>query len=177
MLTDIGLPQFNISFLSVTIASKYSLAAVFSLVLIALIIVFFRVSKQGLSMRAAAEDQYGALCLGVSISKVYELSWVIAGVIAAMGGLVLGNISLISLAMPNIGYKVFAVIILGGLDSIPGALLGGVIVGVVESLAGGYLDPIIGGGFGDTMPFIMLLLILLTKPYGLFGTEEEIMRV
>jgi len=91
---------------------------------------------------------------------------------AFVGGIVIGNMSGISIYMGDIGLKVLAVIILGGLDSIAGAIIGGFIIGILENLAGLYLDPIFGGGVKGVAPFFILVIILMIRPYGLFGKEE-----
>ena len=90
---------------------------------------------------------------------------------SVIGGIVIGNISGISVYMGDVGLKVLAVIILGGLDSIGGAILGGLIIGVLENLTGLYIDPLIGGGAKGIAPFFILVIILMVRPYGLFGKE------
>ena len=92
-------------------------------------------------------------------------------VAAVIGGIVIGNISGISIYLGDIGLKVLAVIILGGLDSIGGAILGGLIIGILENLAGLYLDPVFGGGVKDVAPFFILVIIIMIRPYGLFGKK------
>jgi branched-chain amino acid transport system permease protein len=99
-------------------------------------------------------------------------------VVSATGGIILGSIrGGIDMGLGGIGLKVIPVALLGGLDSVPGAILGGLIIGVLENLSGGYLDPIFGGGVKEVAPFVVLVLILMIRPYGLFGTVEEIERV
>ena len=93
-------------------------------------------------------------------------------VAASLGGVIIGNMGGIQPTLGHIGLKIFPVVILGGLDSIAGAVVGGFIVGLVENIAGGYLDPYVGGGVKDLAPFVVLVIILLIKPYGLFGKEE-----
>jgi branched-chain amino acid transport system permease protein len=123
-------------------------------------------------MRAVSNDQLAAMSMGINVRWVFAISWVIAAVVATVGGVFLGAINIININLEFIGLKVFPVAILGGLDSIPGAILGGLIIGVLENFVGGYLSPILGGGIKAVAPFIILLLILLVKPYGLFGTRE-----
>jgi branched-chain amino acid transport system permease protein len=122
-------------------------------------------------MRATASDQQAALSMGISVRWVFALSWSMGAVAAVIGGIVIGNISGISIYMGDIGLKVLAVIILGGLDSIGGAIIGGLIIGVLNNLAGLYLDPLVGGGVKDVAPFVILVLIIMIRPYGLFGKE------
>ena len=114
-----------------------------------------------------------AFAMGVDIRRVFSLSWSLAAVTAAVAGIVVGIIGGISPQLGAIGLRMFPVVILGGLDSIGGALAGGVIIGVLENLAGGYLDPMLGGGgVKEVVPFVALVLVLMVRPYGLFGTRE-----
>ena len=132
-------------------------------------IIIFKFSRTGVAMRATANDQQAALSMGISVRWVFALSWSFGAMASVIGGIVIGNISGISIYMGDIGLKVLAVIILGGLDSIGGAILGGFIVGILENLAGIYIDPLVGGGAKDVAPFFMLVAILMIRPYGLFG--------
>ena len=134
-------------------------------------ILIFKLTRTGVAMRATASDQQAALSMGISVRWVFALSWSYGAVAAVIGGIVIGNISGISIYLGDIGLKVLAVIILGGLDSIGGAILGGLIIGVLENLAGLYLDPIFGGGVKDVAPFFILVLIIMIRPYGLFGKK------
>jgi branched-chain amino acid transport system permease protein len=134
-------------------------------------ILIFKLTRTGIAMRATASDQQAALSMGISVRWIFALSWSFGAVAAVIGGIVIGNISGISIYMGDIGLKVLAVIILGGLDSIGGAILGGLIIGILENLAGLYLDPILGGGVKDVAPFVILVLIIVIRPYGLFGKK------
>jgi branched-chain amino acid transport system permease protein len=134
-------------------------------------ILIFKLTRTGVAMRATASDQQAALSMGISVRWVFALSWSYGAVAAVIGGIVIGNISGISIYLGDIGLKVLAVIILGGLDSIGGAILGGLIIGVLENLAGLYLDPIFGGGVKDVAPFFILVLIIIIRPHGLFGKK------
>jgi branched-chain amino acid transport system permease protein len=132
----------------------------------------FKYSRWGIAMRATAENQQVAMSMGISVRRVFALSWAIAAIVAAIGGILLGNIIDINPSIGFIGLKVFPAVILGGLDSIGGAVLGGLIIGILENLSGGYLDPLVGGGVKDVAPFVFLVIILMIKPYGLFGTQK-----
>jgi branched-chain amino acid transport system permease protein len=134
-------------------------------------ILIFKLTRTGVAMRATASDQQAALSMGISVRWIFALSWCYGAVAAVIGGIVIGNISGISIYLGDIGLKVLAVIILGGLDSIGGAILGGLIIGILENLAGLYLDPIFGGGVKDVAPFFILVLIIMIRPYGLFGKK------
>ncbi len=145
---------------------------IFALAGMIFFLLFFKFSRTGVSMRATANDQQAALSMGISVRRIFALSWSFGALAAFVGGIVIGNMSGISIYMGDIGLKVLAVIILGGLDSITGAILGGFIIGILENLAGLYLDPIFGGGVKGVAPFFILVVILMIRPYGLFGKEE-----
>jgi branched-chain amino acid transport system permease protein len=134
-------------------------------------ILIFKLTRTGVAMRATASDQQAALSMGISVRWIFALSWSYGAVAAVIGGIVVGNISGISIYLGDIGLKVLAVIILGGLDSIGGAILGGLIIGILENLAGLYLDPIFGGGVKDVAPFFILVVIIMIRPHGLFGKK------
>jgi len=134
---------------------------------------FFKFSLTGMAMRATADNQQVAQSLGVSVKRVFALSWCIATVVSALGGIILGSVrGGVDFSIADLGLKVFPVVILGGLDSVPGAIVGGILIGVFENLSGGYLDPILGGGVKEVAPFVALVLILMLRPYGLFGKVE-----
>jgi branched-chain amino acid transport system permease protein len=132
----------------------------------------FKYAKIGVAMRATASDQMAAFSMGINVKSMFALSWALGAIAASLGGIVIGNIGGVSPDLGHIGLKIFPVVILGGLDSIVGAVVGGFIVGIVENLAGGYLDPIFRGGVKEVAPFVVLVLILLFRPYGLFGKKE-----
>jgi len=133
---------------------------------------FFTASKHGLAMRATAFDQQVAQSLGISVPRVFAMSWAISALVSAVAGVVVGIVNGVSSALSFYGIKVFPAVILGGLDSVVGAVLGGLIVGVLENLAQ-YLDAewLHWGNMYTVAPFYALILILLIKPYGLFGTR------
>jgi len=144
---------------------------IFAVIGTIIFILIFKFSRTGIAMRATASDQQAALSMGISVRWIFALSWSFGAIAAVIGGIVIGNISGISIYMGDIGLKVLSVIILGGLDSIGGAILGGFIIGILENLAGIYLDPIFGGGVNDVAPFFILVMIIMIRPYGLFGKE------
>lgn len=146
----------------------YSVACV--AILLLLFTLFFKYSRAGIAMRATAFSQQVAQSMGISVRRMFALAWAIAAVVSAIGGILLGGVrGGVDAALAAIGLKVIPVVILGGLDSIIGAIVGGLVVGVLENLAGGYLDPLFGGGVKEVAPFVILVLILMVKPYGLFG--------
>jgi branched-chain amino acid transport system permease protein len=121
-------------------------------------------------MRAVAFSQQTALSMGISVKRMFALTWSIAAVVSAVGGILLGAVrGSVDGSLAFFGLKVVPVAILGGLDSVLGAIVGGLTIGVLENLSGGYLDPVFGGGVKEVAPFVVLVLILMVKPYGLFG--------
>jgi len=156
----------------IVIAPVYAWALVIVVIMLVIFSLFFKYSKLGIAMRATADDQQAALSMGISVKTIFAVAWAIAAIVSAVGGVLLGNINGVNSSLSTIGLKVLPVAILGGLDSIPGAIIGGILIGIIESLTGGYLDPLVGGGLKDVMPFIILVLILMFKPYGLFGKKE-----
>jgi branched-chain amino acid transport system permease protein len=140
------------------------------LVFIAALSAFFKYTRPGLAMRVTAEDHTVAQNLGIPVKQVFSRSWMIAGLIGAIGGIFLGGI--LGGANDQLGVialKSVAVVLVGGLESITGVIIAGLIIGLAEALAGGYLSTYLGGGIQDVAPFVILLAILLIKPYGLFG--------
>ncbi len=132
---------------------------------------FFRKSRMGIAMRAVANDQQAAMAVGINVRLVFALSWAIAGLTAAIGGVMWGSMLGVDTQLALIGLKVFPAVILGGLDSVPGAVVGGLIIGGVESVAAGYVDPYVGGGTKDFLPYVLMILALMIRPYGFFGRE------
>ncbi|GAC1343379.1 MAG: branched-chain amino acid ABC transporter permease [Myxococcales bacterium] len=149
----------------------WSLACV--AVLLVVLTLFFRHTRLGLAMRATAFSQQVALSMGISVRRIFALSWSIAAVVSAAGGILLGAMrGGVDGSLAFYGLKVIPVVILGGLDSVAGAIVGGLVIGVLENLSGGYLDPLLGGGVKDVAPFVALVLILMVRPQGLFGTAH-----
>ncbi len=138
--------------------------------LLILFSLFFKYTRFGIAMRATAFSQQVALSMGISVHSMFALAWAIAAVVSAIGGILLGAVRTgVDQSLGLIGLKVLPVVILGGLDSIGGAIVGGLLIGVLENLAGGYLDTLLGGGVKEVAPFVILVAILMVKPYGLFG--------
>ncbi|MFT3953234.1 MAG: branched-chain amino acid ABC transporter permease [Piscinibacter sp.] len=139
-----------------------------AVLLIVAVLLLFRFWRGGVALRATASDQAAAYSVGINVPRVFSLAWMAAAAIAAVAGIVVGSIGGISSVMGVFGLSVLVVVIFGGLDSVAGALVGGVIVGVVEALAGFY----IGGEFKLLATFLLLVAVLMVRPYGLFGTHE-----
>ena len=145
---------------------------IFAVICTVVFTVIFRYTRTGLAMRATAANQQAALSMGISVKRVFALSWSFAAITAAMGGIIIGNISGISIHLGHIGLKVLSVIILGGLDSIIGAIIGGFIIGILENFAGVYLDSMFGGGVKEVVPFIILVLIIMIGLTGSSGNHS-----
>ncbi|MDO8475276.1 MAG: branched-chain amino acid ABC transporter permease [Candidatus Rokubacteria bacterium] len=130
---------------------------------------FFLKSRKGIAMRAVADSQQVAMAMGINVERYFALAWAMTGVVSALGGIVWGSLLGVDVHLALVGFKVFPVVILGGLDSIPGAIVGGLIVGVVENVAAGYIDPYVGGGTKDFIPYVLMIVALMVRPYGIFG--------
>jgi branched-chain amino acid transport system permease protein len=160
MLGPVGLPK----------EKGIALMAAFSLII--LLYLFFKYTRTGLGMRVTSEDHFLGQIVGLRINRVFSYSWAITGLVGAIGGLFLGGIISIYPELEEIGLKAVAAMLLGGLESFPGAIIGGMIIGLVEALSGGYLTTYISQSIGEVIPYIMLIIVLLIRPYGLFGWEK-----
>jgi branched-chain amino acid transport system permease protein len=147
------------------------LGAAVSLVFLAVFAWFFLKSRKGIAMRAVADNQQVAMAMGIDVERYFALAWAMTGVVSALGGIIWGNLLGVDVHLALVGFKVFPVVILGGLDSIPGAIVGGLIVGIVENVAAGYIDPLVGGGTKDFAPYVLMIVALMVRPYGIFGKE------
>ena len=143
--------------------------AVISLVSLAAFTWFFLRTRMGIAMRAVADSQQVAMAMGINVRRYFAFAWALAGVVSALAGLVWGAMIGVDNQLAVVGLKVFPVVILGGLDLIVGAVVGGLIVGVAENLAAGYLDPYVGGGTKDFAPYVLMIVALMIRPYGIFG--------
>ena len=127
----------------------------------------------GVAMRAVASNQTVSMGMGINVPRYFALAWALTGIVSALGGVIWGSMLGVDNQLPLVGLKVFPVVILGGLDSIIGAVVGGLIaIGVVEALAAGYLDPLVGGGTKDFAPYVLMIVALMVRPYGLFGRRR-----
>jgi len=154
---------------AIEVPGVYVATFIVGLIFLGLFGFFFKYSSQGIYMRSVADNQPAAMALGVHVRRVFAMSWAIAALVCAMSGIVLGIINGINVhEVSAVGLKVFPVVILGGLDSIGGAILGGLIIGLLETFTGGYIST----SLREIIPYIVLILILMIKPYGLFGLVE-----
>jgi branched-chain amino acid transport system permease protein len=165
-------PTGTLEFGDIRIQKPVLWAAAFALLFIGAFAMFFMRSRMGLAMQAVSDDRIASQSLGVDTRRINAIAWGTSGVTAAFTGYVWGSVLGVDPLLGMIGILVFPVVILGGIDSIAGALVGGITVGIVEGMAGGYLDPIVGGGFSLVAPLLLLLIVLMVRPYGLFGRRE-----
>src|SRR5262249_2961191 len=128
--------------------------------------------RMGIAMRAVADSQQVAMAMGINVQRYFALAWAMAGIVSALGGLVWGALLGVDNQLALVGLKVFPVVILGGLDSVLGAVVGGLVVGIVESLAAGYFDPLVGGGPQDFAPYLFMIIVLMVRPEGIFGRRR-----
>src|SRR5580693_5394844 len=147
-------------------------SAAISLAFLAAFTWFFLRTRMGVAMRAVADNQQVAMAMGINVPRYFALAWAMAGMVSALGGVVWGAMLGDDNQLALVGLKVFPVVILGGLDSIAGAVVGGLIVGIVENFAAGYLDPYVGGGTKDFAPYVLMIAVLMIRPEGIFGRRR-----
>jgi branched-chain amino acid transport system permease protein len=133
---------------------------------------FFRRSRTGLALRAIADDQQAAMTVGIDVDRHFAITWALMGALSVLAGTLLTIVSGGGFGVVLVGLKVFPIVIIGGLDSIPGTIVGALLVGVLESLAAGYVDPLLGGGFSTIASYLVLLAVLLVRPHGMFGRPD-----
>lgn len=172
-----GMPKFipeEVFWLGpVSIPQQYIVAFAIAIVLFILLLLFFKYTKWGLGMQIVSEDQQVAQSLGISVKNVFAQTWAFALVMAAIAGILYASLHAVSNFNALIGLnKALPVMLLGGMESLPGALVGGLIVGIFECVGGGYINPLVGGGASDVIPLILMLFILLIRPHGIFGWKR-----
>jgi len=158
------------------VSQEYVWVAAVSLAVFGLLTAFFRYHKMGIAMRATADDQMAVQACGIPVTRIFSRSWMFACVVAAIGGILISSIGGITHGLVETGLKAFSVVILGGLNSFVGAVVAGPIIGLCENLGGGYLTPLLWAGVKDIIPFVIIIIVVLIKPYGLFG-EVRIERI
>jgi branched-chain amino acid transport system permease protein len=175
---DLGIQDEPITQLSDALGinvSKFDLAAAgIAAVLVAALGLFFSRTRIGRALRAVADDHQAALAVGIPLQQIWAIVWAVAGFVALVAGLLWGARNGVQFALTFVALKALPVLILGGFDSIPGAIVGGLIIGATEKLAEVYLGPFVGGGIEGWFPYVLALLFLLVRPEGLFG--EKIIR-
>jgi branched-chain amino acid transport system permease protein len=154
------------------IGEVYLWSFVAAIILLVVFVSFFKYTRWGLAMQATADDEMAALSVGVSARFVYAAAWAIAFMAAGVGGTLLGNINGLNISVGYLGLLVLPAVVLGGLNSVPGAILGGLIIGVLQNFCGAYLDRYFPGGVKEVAPFAFMAVFLLFKPYGIWGWER-----
>lgn len=168
-------PVFDIKPITIgvlKISPVYLWSFILAIVLLIIFVAFFKYTRWGLSMQATADDETAALSLGVSARFVYASAWAIAFMSAGVGGALLGNINGINISVGFLGLLVLPAVVLGGLNSVPGAIVGGIIIGLLQNFSGTYLDHYFPGGVKEIVPFVFMAVFLLFKPYGIWGWER-----
>lgn len=168
---DLGIPQQPIFLGEMLINRAYLYSGLIALALIAGAILFFN-SRVGVAMRAVSDDQIASWSVGIRVERVIAVAWGLAGIAAAAAGVLWGSVQGVDWTLSLLLLKALAIAILGGLDSIGGVLVAGLIIGIAESLAAGYLDQLVGGGTRDVVASVIILLTVLARPHGLFGREH-----
>jgi branched-chain amino acid transport system permease protein len=168
---DLGIPQAPIFLGEMLINRAYLVGGLVSAALIVLAIVLFN-SRAGIIMRAVSDDQGASWSVGIRVERAIGMAWGLAAGTATAAGVLWGSVQGVDWSLSLLLMKALAIAILGGLDSIPGVLIAGLIVGVCESLATGVIDPLVGGGTRDIVASVIILVTLLVRPYGLFGREQ-----
>ncbi len=163
------LPEGNLDISGLSIPINQLISFFVAILLFAAVSLIFKYTKLGLGMRATAEDHRLAQSTGITVRNIFSYIWILSAVVAAIAGIATANVMDIYYMLPYIGINGLIVAICGGLDSLLGALVVGLLLGVVENVGAAYLDPIVGGGVKDVVGYVVLLLVLLIKPYGLFG--------
>ncbi len=169
-------PKDPVNIGTAVISQEYLWATGISVVLFILLSLFFKYHKMGIAMRASADDQLAVQACAVPITSIFSMSWIFACVVAAIGGILISSIGGITNALVETGFKSFSVVILGWLDTFIGCMVAGPIIGLCENVGAGYLTPLLGPGIKELIPFVIIIIVMLIRPYGLFG-EERIERI
>lgn len=166
------LPNNSVPMLGSQVPLNRLLVIVIAAMVLTAFTIFFRRSRHGIAMRAVADDQQAAMTVGISVRRIFALAWALAALSALIAGILLADIAAVNQHIAVFGLLVFPVVILGGLDSVPGTIVGGLTIGILKQMVSGYADP----GLAEVIPYVVLVAILMVKPYGLFG-EVRIERV
>ncbi|MBC8198947.1 MAG: branched-chain amino acid ABC transporter permease [Desulfobacterales bacterium] len=156
----------------VSISEVYLWSFIAAIILLIIFVCFFKYTRWGLAMQATADDEMAALSIGVSARFVYAVAWAIAFVAAGVGGTLLGNINGLNISVGYLGLLVLPAVVLGGLNSIPGAIVGGIAIGLLQNFTGVYLDRFFPGAVKEVAPFVFMAVFLLFKPHGFWGWER-----
>jgi branched-chain amino acid transport system permease protein len=173
---DIGIPDRSFMVAGVQVNQLEVSAAATAGVLVAILAVFFQKTRVGRALRAVADDHEAALSLGISLKTIWVIVWSVAGLVAIVAGVMWGAKSGVQFSLSLIALKALPVLILGGFESVPGAIVGGLIIGVGEKIGEVYWGPLVGGAIENWFAYVLALVFLLFRPQGLFG-EKIIERV
>lgn len=173
---SLPMPDDPLMIHGVPVRAEKLVAAAVATVSIAALSWFFRSSRTGVALRAIADDQQAAMAVGVDIDRHFAITWALMSLLAVLAGVLWTVVSGGGFSVVLLGLRVFPIVIIGGLDSIPGTIVGALIVGVLENLAAGYVDPLLGGGFSTVASYLVLLAVLFVRPQGLLG-EPRVERV
>ena len=165
-------PQEQVRIGKMVLGQVYIWSFVAAIILLVVFVLFFQKTRWGLAMQATADDEMAALSLGVSAKRVYALAWALAFMASGVGGALLGNMNGVNISIGYLSLLVLPAVVLGGLNSIPGAIVGGIVIGILQNLSGGYIDRFTPGGVKDIAPFVFMVIILLFRPYGLWGWQR-----
>jgi branched-chain amino acid transport system permease protein len=168
---DLGIPDTPFDVGGVFISRLDLVGALVATVLVLALVWFFQRTTTGLGLRAVSDDHEAALAVGIPLRQAWTVTWTIAGIVAVVAGILWGTRLGVQFSLSLVALKALPVLIIGGLESIPGAIIGGLIVGATERLVGGFIDPYVGGGVKDFSPYLLALVFLIFRPYGLFGRE------
>ncbi len=168
---DLGIPLTPIIVGDIFINRDYLVGGTVALFLIGLSLLFFR-TRIGTKLRAVSDDHVSSWSVGISVERAIGISWGLAGLCAVAAGTLWGSVQGVDWTLSALLFPAIAVVILGGLDSIVGVLVGGLILGILGSVIPGYVDPIVGGGTRDVVTSLLILLTILVRPHGIFGRED-----
>ena len=168
---NIGIPEITWEVKGVFLSTFDLTFGGIAAILVAALVLFFQKTRTGRALRAVADDHEAALSVGIPLLRAWAVTWVIAGIVATVAGVAWGTRLGVQFSLSLIALKALPVLILGGIDSIPGAILAGLVVGAGENLAEVYIGPYVGGGIQTFFPYLLALLFLWFKPYGMFGKE------
>ena len=166
------LPLEPLTVLGVPVSAEKLVAAAIAGACIVALSWFFRGSRTGLALRAIANDQQVAMSVGIDLHRHFAITWGLVGVLSVLAGTLWSFVTGGGFGVELLGLKVFPIVIVGGLDSFPGTIVGAFAIGILESLTAGYVDPVVGGGFSHVASYVVLIATLFVRPYGLFGRTE-----
>jgi branched-chain amino acid transport system permease protein len=166
------LPQHVVTVGGVFLSTDKLVAGAVAAVAVATVTAIFRWSRTGVALRAIADDDRAAMAAGIDVQRHLAIAWGMLGVLSVLAGTLWASVASSGLGLVVVGLKVFPVVVIGGLDSIPATIIAALLVGVLESLVAGYIDPVVGTGFSSVFPFLLIIAVLFTRPYGLLGSTD-----